>query len=232
MRNRLIALLAVVALTAIPVFLYPYLELAPHWHSVIGIDVSSHQGEIDWPRVADAGVAFAYIKATEGGDFRDKRFLVNWLGAKSAGIARGAYHFFTACRSGAEQAQNFIATVPREHGVLPPVIDAEHMGPCRERAQLKDLAAEIEVFMDAVERYYGWRPLVYTTADFDDQVLQGRLENEKIWARSMVIAPRYRERQWLIWQYHNHGRRPGITGPVDLNVFRGSAADFARFAGD
>jgi len=178
LRNSILALLAIAALTAMPVFLYPYLELAPYWHSVIGIDVSNHQGEIDWPRVADAGVAFAYIKATEGGDFRDKRFAVNWQGAKSAGIARGAYHFFTACRSGAEQAQNFIATVPHEQGALPPVIDAEHMGPCREGTQLKDLAAEIEIFMDAVERYYGRRPLVYTTAEFEDQVLKGRLEHE------------------------------------------------------
>src|SRR6476660_2447595 len=64
----------------------------------IGIDVSHHQGEIDWPRVASDGVRFAYIKASEGGTVPDHRFRENWVEAKKAGLRRGAYHFFTLCR--------------------------------------------------------------------------------------------------------------------------------------
>jgi lysozyme len=88
-----------------------------------GIDVSEHQGEIDWTRIDRRSVNFVFIKATEGGDFRDRQFQRNWLGAKNAGIARGAYHFFTFCKVGAVQAQNFIDTVPVDREILPPVID-------------------------------------------------------------------------------------------------------------
>ena len=132
MRRRLLLSLAALAAggTFAAILAYQYeFQLAPLWSNVIGVDVSNHQGDIDWQTLARSNVAFAYIKATEGGDFRDKRFQLNWEAAKRAGLARGAYHFFTQCRSGAEQAKNFIATVPREYGALPPVIDAEHMGP-------------------------------------------------------------------------------------------------------
>jgi lysozyme len=208
---------------------YPYVELAPLWYPVTGIDVSNHQGRIDWPKAREGGVAFAYIKASEGGDFRDKSFERNWQGAREAGIPRGAYHFFTACKPGAEQARNFIAAVPRESASLPPVIDVEHDGPCREGVVVTDLVAEIEIFMADVEAHYGVRPVVYTTAEFHAANLDGKLASEMFWIRSLVIEPRFRTREWRIWQYHNWGRRPGIEGPVDLNVFRGSAADFAEF---
>jgi hypothetical protein len=62
-----------------------------------GVDVSAHQGSIDWGRVSHDGITFAYMKATEGGDFVDERFEETWNGAAAAGLDRGAYHFFTLC---------------------------------------------------------------------------------------------------------------------------------------
>lgn len=229
---RLAALIGAVALcVAVSPIAYPYVELAPLWYPVVGIDVSNHQGRIDWQKVRDGGVAFAYIKATEGGDFRDKSFERNWQASAAAGIPRGAYHFFTACKPGIEQARNFIAAVPRESGSLPPVIDVEHDGPCRDGVVVTDLVAEIEIFMADVEAHYGVRPFVYTTAEFQAANLEGKLASEMFWIRSLIIEPRFRTRQWRIWQYHNRGRRSGINGPVDLNVFRGSETDFEDFAG-
>jgi lysozyme len=73
-----------VFICAILAYRYEF-QLAPLWYDVVGVDVSNHQGEIDWPALAGSKVAFAYIKATEGGDFRDKRFQLNWEGAKGAG---------------------------------------------------------------------------------------------------------------------------------------------------
>ena len=216
-------------LAAILAYHYEF-QLAPIWYNVIGVDVSNHQGDIDWPALAGSRVTFAYIKATEGGDFRDKRFRPNWEGAKRAGLARGAYHFFTQCRSGVEQANNFIATVPREHGALPPVIDAEHMGPCRTGQKVSNVVREITSLLDALEGHYGRRPLIYTSSDFDAAYLQGQLADEKFWVRSLFWPPAFRTRQWVIWQYHDAGRRAGVNGPVDLNVFRGSSGEFAAFA--
>ncbi len=208
---------------------YHRFEPAALFYSVIGVDVSHHQAEIDWRALKGEGVAFAYIKATEGGDFRDPRFAENWQASRDAGIARGAYHFFTLCRSGAEQASNFIAFVPFDAADLPHAIDAEHMGPCQSH-QVKDVALEITIFLDRLESHYGRRPLIYTTREFHDAYLAGRFPAERFWLRSLVIPPLYRRNQWTLWQYHNHGRREGIAGPVDLNAFAGSRGDFARFA--
>ena len=217
--------------TALP-FAYPYIETARLWHDVTGVDVSAHQGAIDWPALASDGVAFAYIKATEGGDFRDRAFRRNWDEAKKAGLPRGAYHFFTQCRSGADQAKNFIAVVPKEPDALPAAVDAEHMGPCRTGPAVADVAREIEVFMAAVEAHYGRRPVIYTTGEFDAAYLRGRFAGEAFWARNLglpFLPPRFRTGEWVIWQYHNRGRRPGVSGPVDLNAFRGSKPAFAAF---
>ena len=89
-----------------------------------GVDVSHHQGPIDWPKVAsEPHVAFAFIKATEGGDWTDPRFATNWREARAAGLLVGAYHFFTFCRPPLDQARHFLTTAPREPDALPAVLD-------------------------------------------------------------------------------------------------------------
>ena len=69
---------------------------AAHDMPIQGIDVSYFQGNVDWTKVEAAGIRFAYIKVTEGGDRFDPNFRDNWAGAKQAGIARGAYHMIGA----------------------------------------------------------------------------------------------------------------------------------------
>ena len=96
--------------------------------AVHGIDVSKYQGDIDWEQVRDSGVAFAFIKATEGGDKTDAKFQYNWAAAKAAGVPRGAYHFVYWCRQPQEEIQNFASVVPVEPDALPPVLDVEPTG--------------------------------------------------------------------------------------------------------
>ena len=96
-----------------------------HSLPIHGIDVSRHQGNIDWRAVAQAGTRFAYIKATDGGDYLDPNFRSNWEQARAAGIPRGAYHFVYWCRPASEQVAWFAANVPAEADALPPVLDLE-----------------------------------------------------------------------------------------------------------
>ena len=84
-----------------------------HDHPV-GIDLSRHQSNVDWGKARAAGVAFAFIKATEGADFTDPRFTINWSEARTSGVLRGAYHFFTFCATGRDQALHFEEVVPVE----------------------------------------------------------------------------------------------------------------------
>jgi lysozyme len=210
---------------------YPYVELAPWLYPVVGVDVSNHQGKIDWDRLASSGVAFAYIKATEGETFKDKSFARNWAEAERVGIRRGAYHFYSLCRSTDAQAKNFIETVPNDPKALPPVVDVEQIGTCTATLTPADHVEILEQFLGALERHYGRRPIVYTTQEFNASVLDSGLSGERFWARSLVIPPTFRRDQWVIWQYHNRGRRPGVKGNLDLDVFRGTRAEFDRFAG-
>jgi lysozyme len=88
-----------------------------------GIDVSRHQGTIDWRKVVVDDVAFAYLKASEGGDHRDREFVRNLAEATKIGLRVGAYHFFTFCRLAIDQAKNFVDAVPPGATQLPPVVD-------------------------------------------------------------------------------------------------------------
>jgi lysozyme len=192
---------------------------------VRGIDVSGHQGVIDWSRLKSAGVEFAYIKASEGENFNDPRFSRNWYEAQQAGILRGAYHFFTLCRPGKAQAENFIRVVPKDPSALTPAVDAEHMGPCHDTPIIANVPAELEAFLAAVAAHFGKRPIIYTTAEFHDAYLAGRFPKDRFWIRRLFLQPRIRENQWVFWQYHNWGRRSGIDGPVDLDAFHGTRAE-------
>src|SRR5690348_13539944 len=150
MKPRRIAAIAgvVVAVVIALGYLY-YANFAPEGshYPVRGIDVSHHQGPIDWPRVARSGISFAFLKATEGGTHVDENFRENFEEARAAGVAVGAYHFFTFCKSGAEQAANFIAAVPHEAKTLPPVVDIEFGGNCATRPSVDELAKELGDFL-------------------------------------------------------------------------------------
>ena len=139
---------------------------APEGDLLPGIDVSHWQGAIDWPRVADDGVAFAFIKATEGGDYVDPRFAANWAGAAQAGVMRGAYHFYRPQPDAAAQAEHFLRTVQLRAGDLPPVLDVE----VTDGRSASAIAAGVRTWLETVERATGRRPIVYTRAGFWNQV--------------------------------------------------------------
>lgn len=114
-------LVAAIVLSAVGWFL-----VVPNWRPPLrdgesyGIDVAADQGDIDWRSVAEDNIAFAYIKATEGGDFVDQRFERNWRGTADAGLVRGAYHFFTLCTPGVDQARHFLNVVHADADAPPP----------------------------------------------------------------------------------------------------------------
>lgn len=206
----------------------------PWSYEVHGIDVAKYQEDVDWRRVAANGIAFAYMKATEGGDRVDEYFARNWRRAKTAGLPRGAYHFYYFCRPAIEQARWFIRHVPRDPAALPPVLDIEwtpFSPTCTRRPEPSKVRAEMRTFLEALERHYGKRPVIYTTIDFfNDNDLQ-RFDKYPFWLHSVAGHPddRYDGHPWLFWQYTGTGVVPGIDGDTDINVFYGDAKDWREW---
>ena len=206
-------------------------ERTPHHHPVHGIDVSKWQGDIDWVSVRRSGVSFAFIKATEGKDVVDTRFDEYWRKARAAGLPYAPYHFYYFCSTADEQADWFIANVPREAVHLPPVLDVEWNGEsktCRYRPSPLTVQSEMKRFMDRLEDYYGKRPIIYTSVDFHRDNLVGQFNTHHFWVRAVAKHPRevYPERRWAFWQYTSTGVSPGIKGNTDINVFAGSAKNW------
>ncbi len=210
----------------------------PADYPIHGIDVSKFQGDIDWNAVANSGVKFAWIKATEGGDRADERFQANWTGAKAAGVPRGAYHFVYWCRPPMEEMAFFEQNAPVEDDALPPVLDVEATPTsktCHRHLTQEGAIAEMKVMLDEMERHYGKRPIIYTTVDFYQAILaDGAFMDYPIWVRSVKYQPsvKYGPRPWHFWQYQSDGSIAGIQAHVDRDAFFGTQKQWEAFLRD
>jgi lysozyme len=205
-----------------------------HGLPVQGIDVSKYQGDIDWARVRASGIAFAYLKVSEGGDHVDSRFYDNWERAARAGVPRGAYHFMYWCRTASEQAVWFTQAVPQDASQLPPVLDLEWNNDsvtCPQHVPRQQALAMIHKLLAIMEQHTGKRPVIYTDINFHRDVLEGELAGYDFWLRSVAAEPheRFRNRRWAFWQYTATGRVPGVPGDVDRNAFHGSPREWKRW---
>jgi lysozyme len=200
-------------------------------YPVLGVDVSHHQGLVDWPAVKKDGVSFAYLKASEGGDHRDGRFQENWRAAREAGLAAGAYHFYTFCRPGAAQADNFLGALRKAPGLeLPPAVDLEFVGNCAKRPTKEELTRELADFTERVRSTTGRAPLFYVTGGYLRAYRETLPAGAAVWIRSVFASPRWTYgNDWVFWQFSGRGKVTGIKGPADLDVFRGSREEWEAF---
>jgi lysozyme len=187
-----------------------------HDGMIQGVDVSHHQGDIDWTTVRKSGIQFAYIKATEGDSWLDTLYRSNLREARAAGLLTGSYHFFSFCKSGSVQAANFLSNADFSDGELVPVLDVETAGNCRQGPG-DELYAEVKVFLDSVEAAVGIRPLIYTTTWFHLRHMDGMFEDERFWMRNLWWRPND-SMDWVFWQYAVE-QLPGVQGDVDKNWF-------------
>ena len=128
-----------------------------------GIDVSHYQGTINWQSVKQAGIAFAFAKASDGSTGVDSQFKTNWQGMKSAGIIRGAYHFFEPTQDATAQANDFLNTVGSlQAGDLPPVIDVE----INNGVSNSQMISGVTTWLTVVQQSLGRTPMIYTVASF------------------------------------------------------------------
>ena len=199
-----------------------------------GIDVSHFQKQIDWEQVQRGGIAFAFIKATEGSTLADFLFARNWSEAKVAGVLRGAYHFFRPQVNPLAQAQFFLRRLKSDPGELPPVLDVEVLTGDTTPGMIIQAAHQ---WMETVEAELGKKPILYTGSAFWRSTLKNSnaFLDHPLWVAHYTLRPNPQVpkpwQQWTFWQFSQQGRMAGIEGNVDLDVFNGTAADLDNFCG-
>jgi GH25 family lysozyme M1 (1,4-beta-N-acetylmuramidase) len=194
-----------------------------------GIDVSHYQGAINWTSVRNAGIRFAFIKATEGTSYLDPSFAANYVGAYNAGVIRGAYHFARpAASSGAVQA-NFLA----DHGgawsadsrTLPAALDLE--AGCAGLSQ-SAMRSWIQSFLNQYRARTGRYAVIYTTTSWWSSCTgnwTGPWSTSPLWIARWASSPGTLPAGapfWSFWQYTSSGSVPGVSGAVDRDYWNGT----------
>ncbi|TRX65214.1 glycoside hydrolase family 25 protein [Flammeovirga kamogawensis] len=202
----------------------------PEKYKVHGIDVSHHQKLIDWERVANmhaqnASIKFAYIKATEGADHKDRHFDRNRKNAKEKNILFGPYHFFRPQTSGTQQADYFIKTVGNlSANDLVPVVDVE----VTDGVDPKIMRDRLADFVLLVEKEWGVKPMIYTGDSFYKDYFKGHFKKYRIWIANYGEKTQAPKNRWTVWQHTQSASIDGIPSKVDMNVFDGDWESFKK----
>ena len=195
-----------------------------------GIDVSHHQGFVDWPRV-DGAHDFGLAKATEGTSFRDSRFAQNWAGMASTGLVRGAYHFLSPTSDPAAQARAFVSAIGDPRGSLCALdVETTASGGHPTSAMAHAFAAEFRRLTG------GHRLLVYTGRWYWHGILGNPFGADigPLWHSAYSGSPGALYGGWdrfTMWQWTSKGRVPGVGGNCDVNHFFGERADLLALTG-
>jgi lysozyme len=207
--------------------------------TIPGIDVSHFDGTITWSTVAGSGVKWAYAKATENTTFTDPEFAANWSGMKSAGVLRGAYHFFHPNVDGKLQADFFLSVVGTlQPGDLNPMLDWE----VTSGASGATATANANAFIAEVRARTGRKTIIYTApgvwAGFGVSMSYAA---DDLWVANYLYCTTASccptmptgWTGWKMWQWSDKGTVPGVPATaVDLDLFDGTMAQLLALTGE
>jgi len=180
-----------------------------------GIDISNHNGEIDFKKVKAAGIQLVYMKATEGTTYIDEYLGINYKGSKSAGLKTGFYHYLVGTSSPETQAQNFYNNIKDKQSDLKPVLDLETNG-----FDVMDYSIR---FINEFKRLSNMDICIYTYSGFIIN-LDSRLAKCTLWEANYhtTFSDLPANNTWTSragFQYIAQGTIDGINGNVDLDQF-------------
>lgn len=189
-------------------------------YPVQGLTLNAASGEINWRMAHAAGADFAYMLATSGAEWRDPSFDDYMAGARDIGMRYGAIHRYSLCRQASEQATRFIATVPRDAAMLPPVVQLDFQENCRERPNRDTLLAELNTFLNQIETHSAKPAVLRISHVFEAQYDIASGINRTLWLEGDFFPPDYATRPWVMWAASTWKRVEGIEGPIEWDVVR------------
>jgi lysozyme len=202
--------------------------------TVEGIDISGHNGKIDWQAVKEAGIEFAFIKATEGDAYVDGYFATNIAQCRALRITCGAYHFYRHDIDPTAQAQHFAHIMGRpQPGDLLPAVDVEAPGDGAGRISYpsSQIVERLATFLDIVHAATGLACIIYTYPYMWRNIIGNSntfAGTNKLWLAKYDGPPQTplvgNWADYSFWQYTDNGTVPGV-GLVDRDRFNGDAAE-------
>lgn len=196
-------------------------------YPIVGIDISSHNGDIDFYKVKNDDFSFVIIKASEGEDVLDSLFTTNYNRAKANGLKVGAYHYFRKNTDGINQAKNFVEAVGWRKLDLPLVIDVED--------EINDNVSDditmknLNFMIDNLQSR-GFKVMIYTNGNGYKKYVKDRpFVNVNLWLCSFKKPDDIAHIPHQLQQYSHHGRVDGINGDVDLDVFNGNEKQWEQW---
>lgn len=201
----------------------PYVD--PQVYPIRGIDISAHNGMMNLEGAADDGIEFVFIKLTEGKDFRDSNFRINYDKAARAGLKIGVYHFFRFDRDGVSQAVNLLKSLGNRKLDLGIAVDVEKEGN-PPGIPIDSITDRLQSMVDILNMK-GYRVIFYSNTQGYYDYLSQNFKGYPLWICSFSSNPINEE--WTFWQFNHHGKVKGINGDVDINVFNGSRKQWEDF---
>ena len=192
--------------------------------TVMGIDISKHNGNIDWNAVKNSGVQYVILRCGYRGSasgvlVEDQKFKRNIQGATAAGLKVGIYFFSQAVNEveAVEEASMTLSLIKKYRITYPVYIDVESANGRADGISKAARTSVINAFCQTI-RNSGYTPGLYANKNWlTEKINTGALGGCKIWLAQYVAVPTYGGR-YEMWQYSSRGSIAGIKGNVDLNV--------------
>ena len=197
-------------------------------YPVAGIDVSKHNGKIDFGKVRDDDYQFVFIKASEGKTYKDEAFGKNYVAARKAGLKVGAYHFFRKNRGGMEQADNMLEAIKGKEFDLPLVIDLEDDWGNGATTSVETAMHRVMEMIKCLKDK-GYDVMIYTNLDGYNKYYKDMLTDCDLWLCSFTSPELRAQMGHCIQQFSHEGSVDGVKGKVDLNVFIGSKKEWKSY---
>lgn len=193
-------------------------------NGVMGIDVSKHNGNIDWNAVKNAGVDFVIIRCGYRGSatgvlVEDQKFKANIQGAAAAGLKVGIYFFSQAVNEveAVEEASMAVSLIKNYKITYPVYMDVESANGRADGMDAGTRTQVIHAFCKTIQNS-GYTAGIYANKTWlGSKMNAGALGSYRIWLAQYAAAPTYGGR-YEMWQYSSKGSIPGISGDVDLNI--------------
>lgn len=212
--------------------------------TVSGITASYWQAGIDWPKVRSTGQRFVFVQATIGISYSDPTFKNNWVGAKSSGFLRAAFHVFRTSVDPKKQAEKYIEYVKilDDDGEFPPVLVLES----NDGQTNAILIERVKTWLDLAEEAFGKKPIICSNQFFLHDYFTDAEGKPPVWVNNyplwLVQFPityvdglqpfmPHGWLRWTFWQYSEKGNLNGINGNVGMNHFNGTLEDLYKLTG-